>query len=276
MPGSRPSTARHGSTVDEATVRPQSKREQQRSRALNDVATLDLDLSQPSKPKRKQTTNHASVQSTSQPTNGGAKADHAGNTNGWTVVKYGGSDKEDDDSDAESNTSQTVANAMLAKKQSYQARAFAGDDVEVAFQDEKAEAVASEDEKEVSNHLPGWGSWAGEGLSKGIRKSNARQKHNPLYKHKMPGVKPSDRKDAKLANVIISEKKEVNGGSKKHIKYLTPVLPHEFERKDQYERSLRVPVGPEWTTKATFQRSTRPRVVVKPGVAIAAMSKPLM
>ncbi|KAI7124003.1 hypothetical protein KC317_g19951 [Hortaea werneckii] len=54
------------------------------------------------------------------------------------------------------------------------------------------------------------------------------------------------------------------------------MLPHGFEQKEQYERSLRVPVGPEWTTKETFQRATRPRVVVKPGAVIQPMEKPMV
>ena len=58
-------------------------------------------------------------------------------------------------------------------------------------------------------------------------------------------------------------------------KYLASNLPHPFETKLQYERSLRLPVGPEWTTKETFQESTKPRVLLKQGI-IAPMSKPLL
>jgi len=32
-------------------------------------------------------------------------------------------------------------------------------------------------------------------------------------------------------------------------------------------------VGPEWTTKETFQAATRPRVVVKKGAVIAPMER---
>ncbi|KAG5990020.1 hypothetical protein E4U52_005028 [Claviceps spartinae] len=56
-------------------------------------------------------------------------------------------------------------------------------------------------------------------------------------------------------------------------RYLASQLPHQFESKEQYERSLRLPVGPEWMTKETFQDSTKPRVLMKQGV-IAPMSKP--
>lgn len=56
-------------------------------------------------------------------------------------------------------------------------------------------------------------------------------------------------------------------------KYLATQLPHPFESRQQYERSLRLPVGPEWMTKESFQQATKPRVIVKQGI-IAPMAKP--
>lgn len=52
-------------------------------------------------------------------------------------------------------------------------------------------------------------------------------------------------------------------------------LPHEFETKAQYERSLRMPIGPEWSTKETYQASTKPRVMIKQGI-IKPMEKPTL
>lgn len=46
-----------------------------------------------------------------------------------------------------------------------------------------------------------------------------------------------------------------------------------FENKAQYERALRLPVGPEWVTKETFQDGTKPRILIKQGI-IAPMAKP--
>lgn len=153
----------------------------------------------------------------------------------------------------------------------YHARAFAGDEADTAFAVEKTDQAIDEDEKHVSTHLPGWGSWTGDGLSKSIRKTNARQAHNPLYKTKVSsGIAAKDRRDAKLDNVILSEAQQ-----RKSKKYLALQLPHEYEKKAQYERSLRIPIGPEWTTKDTFQRSTKPRVIVKQGI-IAPMDKPMV
>lgn len=187
----------------------------------------------------------------------------APNSNGWTTVTHNeGSDDEE------------PQNAILSTKEAsptLQQRAFAGDNVEAAFEAEKADLAASEDEKEISDHLPGWGSWAGEGLTKSIRKANARARHNPLFKTKLPGgVKQADRRDVNLDKVIVSEKQDRKGK-----KYLAPVLPRGFETKEQYERSTRLPMGPEWSTKEVHQRMTKPKVIVKRGVNVRAIEKPV-
>ncbi|KAK5108205.1 hypothetical protein LTR62_008661 [Meristemomyces frigidus] len=199
----------------------------------------------------------------------GVSTTEAANTNGWQVVQMDTKAVPSDvDGDEEAQTDPILTAAE--QRASYHRRAFAGDDVQAAFTAEKAADVADEDEKEISTHLPGWGSWTGSGLSKSIRRSNARAKHNPLHKFKLPGgVRPEERKDRKLDNVIVSEKQERKGK-----KYLAPILPREYETGAQYERSFRVPVGPEWSTKEVFQRGTRPRVLVKPGVVVGAMERP--
>ena len=151
-------------------------------------------------------------------------------------------------------------NAELAK------RAFAGDDVVDKFLEEKEELIQEQKPQEIDNTLPGWGTWTGPGLSKKAQKRNAKKK----FVTKVPGIAPENRKDAKLKDVIISEKRV-----KKNAKYLAGQLPHPFETRAQYERSLRLPVGPEWTTKETYQAMTKPRILMKQGV-IAPMAKPMV
>lgn len=141
---------------------------------------------------------------------------------------------------------------------------FGPDDVVKEFETEKRDTVAEEDDQIVDNSLPGWGSWAGAGISK---KRQRRDKGQNLTTVK--GVAPEKRQDATLRRVIINEKR-----NKKNNKYLAPELPHPFESRQQYERSLRLPLGPEWTTRSTFQDATKPRVLVKQGV-IKPMTKPL-
>lgn len=144
------------------------------------------------------------------------------------------------------------------------ARAFAGDAVLTDFAAEKALTALSDAPHTISTSLPGWGSWVGAGLSKRDARRRAPQTTTT------PGIAAEARKDAKLAKVIINEKRV-----KKNGRYLASSLPHPYETRGQYERSLRLPVGPEWTTKETFQGMTRPRVVVRQGV-IGAMERPVV
>lgn len=164
------------------------------------------------------------------------------------------------------NESDDAANLpFILRNQDLVHKAFAGDEVVAKFEEEKRATVQDEDEKIIDNSLPGWGSWIGAGIGK---KALKRNKGKVLTK--VPGTAPEKRQDAKLDKVIINEKRV-----KKNGKYLASSLPHPFETRQQYERSLRLPVGPEWTTKETFQGMTKPRILMKPGV-IAPMSKPMV
>ncbi|KAJ5746556.1 hypothetical protein N7520_011738 [Penicillium odoratum] len=162
---------------------------------------------------------------------------------------------EDNDSDDEDNVPILLKNHDLVK------RAFAGDEVVQDFEQEKLDTIGEEGDKVVDNTLDGWGSWAGDGVSK-------KNKRRFLTTEK--GVQPEKRKDAKLERVIINQKRV-----KKNVKYMASQLPHQYETKAQYERSLRMPLGPEWSTKDTYQSGTKPRVIVKQGI-IKPMEKPMM
>ena len=154
---------------------------------------------------------------------------------------------------------------FVLRNQDLVRKAFAGDEVVAAFEQEKRATIADEDDKVIDHALPGWGAWTGPGVGK---KAQRRNKGKVLTK--IPGIAAEKRQDAKLDRVIINEKRVRKNG-----KYLASSLPHPFETRAQYERSLRLPVGPEWTTKETFQGMTKPRVLMKPGV-IAPMSKPMI
>lgn len=169
---------------------------------------------------------------------------------------------DDDDDDSDSGSDNASAHPFAVRDQELIKRAFAGADVVGEFEREKQQTIQDEDEKIVDNTIPGWGSWTGAGIKKSKKK-------DPKFLTKVDGIKADKRKDAKLAKVIINEKR-----IKKNTKYLASSLPHPFETRQQYERSLRLPVGPEWSTKETFQDATKPRVIVKQGI-IAPMSKPM-
>lgn len=180
---------------------------------------------------------------------------------GFQTVTY---DNEDDDDDGWGD-SDDFDSTGLQRNQQLTATAFAGDNVEADFASEKKKTMEEEDERIEEDVLPGWGAWTGNGLT-----AHEQRKRGQVTYTKKPGIAPGKRKDAKLGRVIINEKRV-----KANTKYKASQLPFPFETKEQYERSLRLPKGPEWTTKKTFQQATKPRVMVKQGV-IAPMRKPLV
>ncbi|KAI1802006.1 small-subunit processome [Daldinia bambusicola] len=142
-------------------------------------------------------------------------------------------------------------------------KAFGGLDVVAEFEQEKAAIEEEDDDKIIDNTLPGWGSWVGDGVS-----NREKKRHQGRFLTKQEGIKKKDRKDAGMQNVIVNEKR-----IKKNDKFMASQLPHPYESKLQYERALRLPVGPEWMTKETFQEATKPRILMKQGI-IAPIMKP--
>ena len=133
---------------------------------------------------------------------------------------------------------------------------FAGDDVAAEFEEEKEAIVNADKDQVIDESLPGWGSW-----------SNDKPRVQKV--RRVGGINEKQRKDFGKKNVIINEK--VN---KKTSKYNVSAVPFPFENRQQYERSLRMPIGQEWVTKDTFQRQTKPRVIVKRGSVIDPIKKP--
>jgi len=177
-------------------------------------------------------------------------------TDGWVTVNY------DNDSGAEEK--ERLDGESVLDQAEILRRAFAGDDVEEIFEEEKQAAIADEDEKIIDDTLPGWGSWVGEGLSK-----REKQRNTGRIFRKENGIKPQDRKDAKLKHVIVNQKRV-----KKNVSYMATTLPFPFTSKAEYERSIRMPIGGEWNVKEMYQANTKPRVLVKPGAIIKPMQKP--
>lgn len=107
--------------------------------------------------------------------------------------------RKDDDDRSESDEEDRVP--ILLKNHDLVKKAFAGDDVTYDFEKEKLETIEEEGDKVIDNTLPGWGSWTGEGISK------KQQKRQKRFLTTIEGVKPENRKDAKLSRVIINEKR---------------------------------------------------------------------
>ncbi|KAJ3220712.1 hypothetical protein HK099_004062 [Clydaea vesicula] len=142
--------------------------------------------------------------------------------------------------------------------------AFADDNMfEVEFEKEKVSIMEKEKPQEIDVTLPGWGSWSGIGV---------KQKKKPSKKHikKVDGIDIDKRKDSKLKNVIINEKRQ-----KKSLKYQIPSVPHGFNNREQYEKTIRLPLGKEWQTSDTFQKLNKPKISTIDGKIIHPLSSKL-
>ncbi|KAI8574762.1 hypothetical protein RHMOL_Rhmol01G0378900 [Rhododendron molle] len=173
----------------------------------------------------------------------------------------------ENDSDSEGQmvdgilSSGTMATYELPSQEDLIRRAFAGDDVEDDFEKNKQEVLNEENpEPEKPILLPGWGQWTHIQQKKGLpswmleEHENAKKKREEVLKK---------RKDAHLKHVIISEKVD-----KKAEKLHPKTLPYPYTSAEVFERSIRMPIGPEYHPMSTIGALNRPEVVKKPGVII--------
>ncbi|KAI8887091.1 small-subunit processome [Backusella circina FSU 941] len=173
----------------------------------------------------------------------------------------GESDSESDNESGDQNNQMVHKDNISFSQRELVARAFANDDVVAEFEDEKMGEIQEDGDKVEDLTLPGWGEWAGAGIKK--------RKNKKQILKVTKGIDQDKRKDAKLKSVIISEK--VN---KKAEKYRVSAIPFPFKTMEQYERSLRAPIGKEWNTRDTFQKMTKPKVITKLGQVIDPLKAP--
>lgn len=176
--------------------------------------------------------------------------------------------KSDDEYESEGDNEDDI---RMFKQSDLIKEAFAGDDVLVEeFEKEKHEVEEEEGDKQVDLTVPGWGSWAGteEGTDDGwgVPRNNKKRK---IIKTIQGVVSKDKRLDKNKANVIINEK--VN---KKNTKYQADKVPYPYKTWEEYERSLRVPLGKEWTTSQTHSKMITPNVITKFGSVIDPLKAP--
>lgn len=137
------------------------------------------------------------------------------------------------------------------------------------FEAEKArlaEEEAPKDDAAAAADLPGWGAWAGLG-AKPDRRAEERKQTAAEARAKLVAEAAARRKDAALRNVIVSEKRD-----KKAAQFTTAGVPFPFASREQFERSLRAPLGKEWNTAASHKALTAPRTSVVKGALIAPIA----
>lgn len=134
------------------------------------------------------------------------------------------------------------------------ARAFAGDNILPEVSDQQPKHSSPPDRG--ASGLQGWGAW---GISLGCAGRSRKQTRT--------GRQKTENHQTRVEKVVLNQQL-----CKKGAKYLATTLPYPFETSDQYERSLRFPIGQEWSTKQTHQTLTAPKVIVKGGTVVAPLS----
>ncbi|XP_070831703.1 U3 small nucleolar RNA-associated protein 14 homolog A [Chaetodon trifascialis] len=137
--------------------------------------------------------------------------------------------------------------------------AFAGDDVVSDFLKDKRKQEDAGKPQVVNLVLPGWGEWGGTGLKPSRHKRR---------RFRVKVAPPPPRKDQHLPSVIISEKR--NSSVSLHQ---VSSLPFPFQNHEQFESTIRSPLGRTWNTEQTVRKVSKPRVVTQLGAIIEPMSR---
>lgn len=170
-----------------------------------------------------------------------------------TEIQNDGTDSEQSDKDGPDDSDVDEENYRKLISE-----ALAEDDAVEDFAREKSEIIDKEKGKDVDSFLPGWGSWAGEGIKISKRRRNR-------FVKRAPDV---IRKDSEHSNVIISEKKDelLN-------KYLPKSLPPGTKDARTYQKKLSKATGSTWNPETVFKNLTEPKIVTKAGKIIMPMDK---
>ncbi|ALC44717.1 CG12301 [Drosophila busckii] len=139
-------------------------------------------------------------------------------------------------------------------------QAFEDDDIVADFNKDKSK------DSEVKNSdlqlaMPGWGSWAGAGMSEElIHRRNQRL----LLKLAAPEQRRDDNKD----NLYINETT-----SKQARAHMVSSIPFPFKSLADYEASIRAPIGRNFVPETAFRMLTRPSVITRKGQVIEPMDE---
>jgi len=146
-------------------------------------------------------------------------------------------------------------------------RAFAADNVAAEFHNEKEDLIKKDlPPHPLSSQLPGWGEWAGEGISLQPKKVNEKQQEE--YNQKRKDILQS-RKDKHLPHVIINPD---TSGAKLRLGR----VPRGFRNSEDWNRVTRNPLGSQWNTLRTFEQMIKPSIATKAGVYINPIQKKLV
>ncbi|TYZ62065.1 hypothetical protein PybrP1_010065 [[Pythium] brassicae (nom. inval.)] len=148
--------------------------------------------------------------------------------------------------------------------------AFAGEDEDELAREKEQLAAQDADAKkgaEVAKliGMSGWGSWAGDGVKQSFRhKARVERAQQLAATAKTQAL--AGRKDARMARVLISEKKD-----KRAARFAVQDVPYPFTSREEYEMAMRNPLGSDWNTPAATSALTAPGVIKRAGAIIAPL-----
>lgn len=148
--------------------------------------------------------------------------------------------------------------------------AFSGPNLEEEFETFKKGVVDAETglaEKEmdiIKNVKAGWGDWAGPDKQVSDKILSKRDKLMAKAKQEAD-AKKAQRQDKKKPNVIISSRRV-----KTAAKFKVADVPHPFRTREEYERSIRMPIGEEWNASNVVRVNTKPEVLLRAGRVVEA------
>ncbi|XP_050523953.1 U3 small nucleolar RNA-associated protein 14 homolog A [Daktulosphaira vitifoliae] len=141
------------------------------------------------------------------------------------------------------------------KQEELIAEAFADDDIINEFKDEKKK-LEEESKPKLPTALPGWGKWTGPNI-----KQRTFKRRPNLGFFRIPAKPP--RKDFNREKVIIHE--NADDSLKSHM---VSELPYPFKNVQEYEETIKVPVGQSWVPETVFRKLIDPPIITEMGQVI--------
>lgn len=181
---------------------------------------------------------------------------------------------EDDDDDDDINFDNL-------EMQNYISEAFADDDVIQEFMKEKAEKEAAEkgEDPQKVEMMPGWGSWAGEGI-KVTGKQRQRARRKLVTREKKVGNKICNAiilPEEQIESSVSKYKVELFDSFSKQTTNLEPFqlkfCPKEVNNMKTFQSSILKPIGSTFNPRSVFKRLTEPKVVTRMGCIIEPMQQ---
>ncbi|XP_036325664.1 U3 small nucleolar RNA-associated protein 14 homolog A [Rhagoletis pomonella] len=139
--------------------------------------------------------------------------------------------------------------------------AFEDDDIIADFTNDKKKDTEITN-AEIDLFMPGWGSWAGAGIS--AEQQNANKNKRLVLKL----AKKEKRRDDNKGSLYINE-----SASKQLRTHLVSDVPFPFTSVAEYEASIRATIGRNCVPETAFRMLTRPAVITHKGQIIEPMDK---